>query len=214
MKWMIRYTSDEKKFEEYEEQSIEFTKEVREELAKILTDEYICNKQYPVGSVYMNYKDATNPNILLGCGEWKLVPRDLYLRSADADGSTNFRDNLQVELGKYSWQTCLPNISGNAYAIAESFNNNGWADGAFSKYGGYGTNPTPDKFYNWNDGGRLEINAHSSDVTYTDNCRYNIINSDNIYYGGSDNNKKNGRNLNLSYIQPAFQSVAVWKRVE
>ena len=78
----------------------------------VLTKAQVCNYVYPVGSIYINYKDNTNPNTLLGCGTWELVPRDYYIRSADSNGATNYQSLKSVSLGGLLQDVALPNIKG------------------------------------------------------------------------------------------------------
>ena len=116
MRFIIKYTDDTDAFKEYEQKVNDFTDEVKKQLAEILTDEYICKKQYPVGSIYMNATDSRNPLAILGCGTWVPVTANRYLMAA----SPNIGDNADYDAynnryGNYAGielNECISNITG------------------------------------------------------------------------------------------------------
>jgi hypothetical protein len=64
-------------------------------LAKIAQTE-LFNKIYPVGSVYMNWTDNTNPGTLFGIGEWQLFSKGRMLVGYD---ETNTRFDATGKTG-------------------------------------------------------------------------------------------------------------------
>ena len=121
MRFMIRYTADEEKAKEV----FDFSEEVKRQLAQsLMTEEIkktICEKSYPVGSVYQNYSDARDPKDILGCGEW----RDLGVWNSYAFHLGVRHSNLKNVMGidTYTFpisgstpltfsSSCLPNITG------------------------------------------------------------------------------------------------------
>ena len=121
MRFMIRYTTD----EETAKEVFDFSEEVRRQLAKsIMAEEIqkaICEKSYPVGSVYQNYNDDRDPNAILGCGEWanlgdwKTFAFHLGVRHDDLNtvigiNTTDSAGGPEVVMPFSS--SCLPNIKG------------------------------------------------------------------------------------------------------
>ena len=140
MKFMIRYTTDEDKAKEV----FDFSEEVRKQLAQsIMAEEIqkaICEKSYPVGSVYISTKTG-NPGSLLGCGTWTAVPYLAYLQNGKTDGSVfalNSWNDSQWQhnmLGKTT-AACVPNLKGQVLRIqAERGQSNHEPTGVFSVTG-------------------------------------------------------------------------------
>ena len=139
-----------------------------EELA--LTKKSICEMMYPVGSVYMNSKNNTNPATLLGCGTWGFINANYYLMSSNPNKNSSDYDAYNNSYGNYAgtYRTqCLPNIYGEfeevnlatceapygAFTVKENYEARAW--------------------YNKSSDGcdrRMSFNAARSNSTYRDNC--------------------------------------------
>lgn len=75
-------------------------------LAKIAQTE-LFNKIYPVGSVYMNWTDNTNPGTLFGVGNWELFSKGRMLVGYDeanakfnATGKTGGEEEVTLQLSQ------------------------------------------------------------------------------------------------------------------
>lgn len=91
--------------------------------AKIAADILAAKKAlFPVGSIYINAKNKTNPGTLLGFGTWARLPGDVFLAQ---EGS-----RYQIyEAAKKVYPDGLPNIQGKT----SSFNRKNYLSGAFYK---------------------------------------------------------------------------------
>ena len=84
-------------------------------LAKIAQTE-LFNKIYPVGSVYMNWSDDTNPGTLFGIGEWQLFSKGRMLvgydeanTKFDATGKTGGTEQETLLLSQMPKHDHIPN---------------------------------------------------------------------------------------------------------
>jgi hypothetical protein len=84
-------------------------------LAKIAQTE-LFNKIYPVGSVYMNWTDDTNPGTLFGVGNWELFSKGRMLvgydetnTRFDATGKTGGEEEVTLQLSQMPKHDHIPN---------------------------------------------------------------------------------------------------------
>lgn len=75
----------------------------------------------------------------------------------------------------------LPNIRGNCYTVAETWNSSGSADGAFQKHGGYRGANTPGYKNDHSDSGAFSFDASRSSSIYTNSFNAVQPSSTNIY---------------------------------
>ncbi len=105
-------------------------------LAKIAQTE-LFNKIYPVGSVYMNWTDNTNPGTLFGVGNWELFSKGRMLvgydetnTKFDATGKTGGLEEVALSVGQMperlgSFETVRANIPFANGVFTRSNNNRG-----------------------------------------------------------------------------------------
>ena len=139
---------------------------------------FICEAMYPVGSVYINYVDARNPEYILLCGKWESINTNYYLMSvspaqnnADYDAYNNAYGNFaNTYLGE-----CLPNITGNFTSY--SAGHGGYLtltyrmNGVFYSAGGPGFQGCNiSTAYCFEGANGIGFNATRSSHRYRDNC--------------------------------------------
>ena len=128
----------------------------------------ICEAMYPVGSVYMNAKDSTNPQTLLGCGTWQAVTSNNYLISANPSNNSTDYDAYNNAYGNFAdtyLNECLPNITGCFHSTTEK---QYW----FEPYGAFYRESLSGDGVDGGNGhfDRMCINASRSNSIYRDNC--------------------------------------------
>ena len=128
----------------------------------------ICEAMYPVGSVYMNAKDSTNPQTLLGCGTWQAVTKNNYLMSVNPSNNSTDYDAYNNAYGNFAdtyLNECLPNITGCFHSTTEK---QYW----FEPYGAFYRESLSGDGVDGGNGhfDRMCINASRSNSIYRDNC--------------------------------------------
>ena len=136
---------------------------------------------YPVGSVYMNYKNNTNPKTLLGCGTWSAVNANYYLMAASTSKNNSDYNAYNNSYGNYAGSylnECLPNITGTVEISTSADANTQFADagsnlvsqsGALkAKYRRSNTIENRDNYGNWWSG--IDFDASSSNPIYRQSC--------------------------------------------
>ncbi len=145
---------------------------------------------YPIGSVYMNLSDGTNPATLLGFGRWTRVKDRFVYALGDSGGVGDLGGSASVKLSASQ----IPSLSGSTVSGGEHFHEGVSLDGnAFSANtgasgDGFGVGIENGKRY-----GLLKVSstgsAHSHDVRFS-----------------------NGDQSSVS-VMPPYVRAYVWKRV-
>ena len=130
--------------------------------------------QYP--KAYLFFKN-TYPKLQENCprGYFRLPKAGLY-----AKGTAN-----PQEAGCFMSEG-LPNITGGAYTIAETWQSSGWSSGVFNKLGGYNGAGTP-KTTDWSNSAAFDFNASRSSGVYGRSSSVEVNHNlflEGIYVGG------------------------------
>lgn len=174
----------------------------------------IADMMYPVGSIYINAEDNTNPETLLGIGTWERFGEGRVMVSHD-DGDSDF-DTAQATGGHKEMHQHNHSSGGLGTSSEGNHSHNGWVFG-----GGYtrstisfGTGPTSSSVAQWihaenshhnrratgdlPSGGRVDLNGTTSAGSHSHDI------------SGSTGNAGSG---NAGNLQP-YIVVYAWKRTE